>query len=332
MAPKLTGAQRAALLLMYLEKQAAEKLLVHLSPTELRKIGLAMAEVERFDQAIIESVVADFVRQLHTQSMVPTTGLDYALGPYPDLIDEKRRPRVKSALKRELSTAFVEYIASRPPRTVATLLLDEHPQAQAVALHLMGAENASSILVYFDESERFEATFRMARLTAVPGELTDDVEASLWEALEDRGHDRWKVEGVDQTASMLGRMKKAVTDDLFERMNKADEELTATLRKRMVVFEDLGSLNNKAVQILLKNVERSALLIALRGVSQDMLTLFTGNMSSRAAADLLDEMSIMSPLPKSDVNKAREEIVQMALSLQEEGVLRIATGGGDELV
>ncbi|MBN2801402.1 MAG: hypothetical protein JXX28_19830 [Deltaproteobacteria bacterium] len=332
MAAKLTGTQRAALLLMYLEKGAAEKLLLHLTPGELRKIGMAMAEVERFDQQIIETVVADFVRQLHTQSMVPTTGLDYALGPYPEMIDEQRRPRVQSALKRELSQAFVEYIRGRPPRTVSTLLQDEHPQAQAVALLLMGIDNASEVLLHFDEQERFEVAYRMARIEQVPGELADDVEASLWEALEDRGHERWKVVGVDQTASVLGRLKKSVTDDVLERMNKQDEALSDTLRKRMVVFEDLGSLDNKGAQALLKNVERSVLLVALRGTSPELLQLFTGNMSSRAAADLLDEMSIMSPLPKSEVNKAREEVVQMALSLQEEGVIRIATGGGEEML
>lgn len=330
--PKLPGPQRAAVLLMYLDRPAAQGLLSNLTAKELQEIGVSMGDIESIDPEIIESVVRDFIRDLHAISLVPTTGKEYALGVLPGLIDEQRRPRIYGALRRKLSDDFVEYIANRPPRTVATILMDEHPQTQAVALHLMGPDNAAKVLHFMDEQERFEVTYRMAQIEQVPGELADDVETSLWDSLEDRGHDRWKVEGIDQTASILGRLSRDVKDNLLERLSRQDEDLTDTLRKRMIVFEDLGSLDGKAVQLLLKNVERSSLLIALRGADQTMMDLFATNMSSRAATDLLEELELMSPLPKSEVMTAREEIVQMALSLQEEGVIRINSSMEEELL
>lgn len=329
---ELSGPQRAAVLLMYLSEGAVKQLLAHLSTDELREIGLAMAEVENIETETIEEVVAEFVRDLTTTSMVPTTGKEFALGVLPKLIDEPRRARVFGSLKRAISTDFAEYIAARPPRTVATMLADEHPQTQAVALLLMGPDNAAKILEALDEQQRFEVTWRMTRIEQVPGDLADDVEASIREALEDQGSDRWKIPGSDVAAAVLGRLGREIQDDVLDRIGKQDYDLSNTLRRRMVSFVDLVALDRRAMQTLLMNVERSSLMRALRGLDPQQRHAFTSNMSSRAAADLIEEMEIMGALPRSDVEAAREEIVQVALRLQDEGVIRVHRSGADEMM
>lgn len=328
----LTGIQRAAVLVMYLEHPVATRVLENLSNEELKDIGVAMAEVEHIEPALIEEVVAEFVRDLTAMSMVPTTGREYALGVFPALIDEGRRGRIHSNLKRQISNEFAEYIASRPARTVATILQDEHPQTQAVALLLMGPDTAGEIMTLLDEHERFDISMRMATIKHIPGDMADDVEASLREALEDRGSDRWNIEGLDQAAQTLGRLKADARDELLARVAKQDPELAENMRRRMVVFTDLGNLDARSVQALLKNIDRKAMILALRGASPDLRDLFLDNMSSRAAADLRDELEIMGPVPRSEVETAQEEIVQVALGMQEEGVIRITSSGDDEMV
>jgi len=329
----LTGAQRAAILVMYLDQEVVKRLLEHLSTDELREIGLAMASVETIDPVAIESVVADFVRDLTSISLLPSTGKEYALGILPSLIDEDRRERIYGTIKREVSTDFRDYISTRPPRTVATILQDEHPQTQAIALLLAGPDNAAKILEHMDDQDRYEIAIRMTHIEQVPGELADDVEVSLRGALEDRGSDRWKVSGLDRTAQVLGRLGRPLQEPLLSCIAKHDRDLSETIRRRMVVFDDLSTLDNRSIQALLKNIDRSSLLVALRGADPTLRDMFLSNMSSRAASDLREELEIMGPVPRSEVNTAQEEIVQVALGMQEEGIIRFSTGGAeDEMV
>lgn len=330
---ELTGAHRAAILVMYLDASIARFLLDRLSTDEIREIGMSMSEMERVEPTIIESVVADFVRDLHELAILPRTGRDFALGVLPDLVDEDRRDRVSGTLKRELSTDFEDYIGTKPAPAIAALLKDEHPQTQSVALMMMGTENAARVLFHMDEQEQYELALRMAKLSQIPGELADDVETSMRQALEDEGMDRWSIKGMDRTAQVLGRLGKNLTEPLLAKLAKFDKELSETLRRRMVIFPDLSVLDFRGVQALLREVDRGDLLLALKGADDAMKELFFSNLSKRAAQDLAEEIEIMGRTPKSQVDRAQENMVETALRLHDEGVLFLPIGAeADEMV
>lgn len=331
-AAALTGLQRAAILVMYVAEANAQKLLSSFSLEELEQIGLAMSEVERVDSSVIEEVVADFVRDLYSVYLVPRTGRDYALGVLPRLLDDQRRDQVMSRLRRHISLEFQEFIATRPPATLATLLLDEHPQTQAIALLLMGPDNAALVLSYFDEEEQVDLAMRMARIERIPAELADDVEAAVRQALEEQGAGLFAIEGTDTTARMLGRLHRDFQQPILQRIAGTDQALSDLLKRRMMLFEDLQELEGKAIQALLKVVDRATLLVALRGADAGLRTLFLDNMSSRAASDIEEELEIMAPVARSEVREAQERVVESALQLAEEGTLRLPFGGEDELV
>jgi flagellar motor switch protein FliG len=330
---ELTGAHRAAILVMYMDPEVARGLMDSLSTYEIREIGMSMADMERVEPHIIESVVAEFVRDLHEIAILPRTGKDFALGILPDLVDEERRDRVRGGLRRELSTEFEEYIATKPAAAICALLSDEHPQTQSVALMLMGSDNAARVIKIMDEQDQYDLALRMARLSQIPGELADDVENSLRNALEDEGVDRFRVHGLDRTAQVLGRLGKTVSEPLLARLAKTNKELSETLRRRMVVFGDLSVLDFRAIQALLREVDRGDLLLALKGATDEMRELFMSNLSKRAAGDLKEELEIMGPTPKSQVDRAQENLVETALRLHDEGVLFLPVGAeADEMV
>jgi flagellar motor switch protein FliG len=325
----LNGIERAAVLLMYLRRPVAKSLLEQLDTDEVREIGMAMANVEDVHPESIERIVGDFVKDLFRMSMLPRTGRSFALDVLPDLVGEERRGRVEGALRRSLSTEFEDYIATRSPRAIAAILSDEHPQTRAVALLLMGTANASRVMTLMDEEEQAEAALRMATLKSVPGELADDVEAALRGALEDDGIDRWSVQGVDTAAQILGRLGKERNEPILFKVAAQDRDLSDLLRRRMVVFDDLSGLDRKAVQAMLKEIEKQDLLMALKGATPEMQDLFLKNLSSRAADDLRDELEIMGPTPKSVVNQAQEAVVAVAMRLAEEGTIYLALGEDD---
>ncbi|MEN0065247.1 MAG: FliG C-terminal domain-containing protein [Myxococcota bacterium] len=328
----LTGPQRAAILVMYLTRDVAKDVLRHLSDTDLEQVGAAMAAVEQVSPKTIEIVVEKFIRDMYDACLVPSTGPEYALETLPQLVDEPRRPRLVSALRRRLSDRLAAAVAKHPPRTVSTVIKDEHPQTQAVALLLMGEDNAAGVLACFDEDERASVALRMARIERIPAALADEVEDGLLAALEDKGVGGLVMPGVDRTAKILGRLPGDEQQAVLDGIAKGEPELSDTLRRRMVVFDDLGRLDDRSMQTLLKSIEREKLVIALRGAGDDILNLVIRNMSSRAAKDLVEEIDVLGPKPKAVVEQSREEIVQTVLHLREEGAIVLSFGDEAEML
>jgi flagellar motor switch protein FliG len=325
----LTGAERAAVLVMYLDRPVAKRVLSFFSAPELHELGMAMAGVDQVDATVVEEVVAEFIRDLHSAAMVPKSGPDFVLNVLPELIEDERRPRIISPLRRAISTTFRDLVGASSARTLMAVLQDEHPQTQAVALLLMGSDHAAKVLPLLGEQERKDLTLRMARIEQVPGELADDVEAAIVGAIEQRGMDRWEVSGVDSAAKILGTLDVDDQEDVLDSIAETEPSLSETLRKRMVVFTDLIILDDRAIQAILKEIERDQLVIALRGAAPDITDLFLRNMSSRAAGDTREEIELVGRLPRATIDGARETIVETVLRLRDDGAITLPLGGMD---
>ncbi len=328
----LTGPQRAAILVMYLTRDVAKEVLRYMSDKELEQVGAAMAAVEQVEPRTIEGVVEKFIRDMYDACLVPSIGAEYALETLPQLVDDQRRPRLVSALRRRLSDRLAAVVSQHPARTVSAVLRDEHPQTQAVALLLMGEDNAAGVLACFEEEERSSVALRMARIERIPAALADEVEDGLLSALQETGVGGLVMPGVDRTAKILGRLPGEEQQAVLDGIARGEPELSDTLRRRMVVFDDLGRLDDRSMQTLLKSIEREKLVIALRGAKEDILNLVIRNMSSRAAKDLVEEIDVLGPKPKAVVEQSREEIVQTVLHLREEGAIVLSFGDEAEML
>jgi flagellar motor switch protein FliG len=326
---KYDGLERAAILVMYLERSLAKGLLDLMSDDEVRKVGLAMAAIDRVEAPDIERIVGDFVRELYEVSLMPRTGPEFVNKVLPELLEEERRETILPILRRRVNTEFADFITSRPAEAVAAIMADELPQTQAVALSLMGPDNAARVLKLMAEEDKGEVTVRMARLKRIPGELIDDVTMAITGALG-RDDDFLEVGGVDRTARMLGRLPKAENDRILEVVADEDNPLAERLRRRMVLFGDLMTLTNRGIQTLLKQVDRDDLILALKGGTTAEVDRFLENVSSRAAEDIREEIEIMGPVPKTRTRSAQERIVATALKLAEEGSLYLAIGADDD--
>jgi flagellar motor switch protein FliG len=331
-ATELSGIERAAVLLMYLDEETARVVLEHVPEDEVRDIGIAMATLDRVEPEVVELIVTQFVLDMTSAQMTPQRGEEFALNVLPRLVSPARRQRIERPLRRQLSKSFEQFVAQRPPAAIAAILLDEHPQTRAIALLMMGPETASSVLEQFEEPVRQDLVRRMAKTQSVPSDLADEVETAMRLALEDHGADSWRVDGVSRAAKMVGRFERDSQEDLFDAIEEDDPELSELLRKKIVVFDDLTVLEDRAVQNLLKNVERSVLVLALRGAPPALTDLFTRNLSSRARQDVIEEIELLGRVPRNQVEEAREQIVELVLDLVENGAIPPLVGGGEELV
>ena len=314
---------------MYLERGLAKALLDLMNDEEVRKVGMAMASIDRVDAPDIERIVGDFVRELYEVSLMPRTGPEFVNKVLPELLEDERRETILPILKRRVNTEFADFISNRPPEAVAAIMADEHPQTQAVAMALMGPDNAAKVMRLMPEEDKGEVTVRMARLKRIPGELIDDVTTAITAALG-RDDDFLDVGGVDRTARMLGRLAKTENDRILEVVADEDNPLAERLRRRMVLFSDLMTLTNRGIQTLLKQVDRDDLILALKGGNPTEVDRFLENVSSRAAEDIREEMEIMGPVPKSRIRGAQERIVATALKLAEEGAIYLSIGAEED--
>jgi len=317
---------------MYLERATARAVLSHFDDDDLQLVGEAMATIDHVPADVVGGVVARFVRELHEACLVPATGSEFVMGVFPDLVDEHRRPKLVSSLRRKLSTRLADEVKRHPARTVAAILRDEHPQTRAVAMLMMEEDQAAEVLKQFDDEEMNDLAMRMARIERLPSDLVDEVEEMLIQALETQESVGWEIAGVDKAAKILGRLDADDQMILLEEIAAEEPELSETLRKRMVVFDDLATMDDRSMQAVLKSIERDKLVIALRGAKPEILDLVLRNMSSRAAADLADEIDVLGPKPKQVVEAARDDILATVLQLKEEGVVTLAIGGGGDMM
>jgi len=326
---ELTGVQRAAILVMYLDKDVAKKILRKLETAELQAVGLAMASIDNVDHDVIEDVVQSFIRTLHDVSLMPSSGPQYIRNVLPDLLDETRRDEVLQNVYRRTDVEFEAFVAKLPSKSVAALLRDEHLQTQAAALALMGPSNAAGVMQHLDEELLPDVTRRMAKLRFIPGEIADDICGSIRSVLGG-SVDHLPVGGVESTARVLGNMKKEKNERVLGAIADEDDELAQALRRRMVVFDDLADLDDRGIQALLKQVDREELVRALKGAKARTRERFFKNLSSRAADDIKEALEIIGPIRRSVVDDAQTQIASLALELSEKGEIYLPVGGDKE--
>ncbi len=327
-ATELLGVQKAAILVMYLERDAARDLLRHLTDDEVKQVGVAIAGLREIPEEVIEGVVHEFLEQLRHVTVLPATGPDFVRNVLPSLVDEERRERVTHHARRQADD-FEAFIRTRPAPAIAAVLADEHPQVRAVALLRMGAENAARVLSCYDQDAQSDLTIRMSRAERVAGELAEDVEVALRRALEDI-EDPLPLGGVENAARILGRMSRERNSVVLDSVRSREEDLAEDLSRRMISFEDLEKLDARAIQQVLRVVERSDLVMALKGAAEGLREKFLTNLSTRAAADIREEIDILGSVRRSMLKEAQEKIVAAARKLAEEGVIVLEVGGEEE--
>ncbi len=324
----LSGVQKSAILVMYLERDAARSMLRHLSDEEVKQVGVAIAGMREIPEDVIEGVVSEFVEQLRHVTVLPATGPDFVRNVLPQLVDEGRRERVTHAARREADD-LEAFVRTRPAAAIAAILADEHPQVRAVALLRMGVDNAARVLSCFPDDVQSDLTIRMTRAERVAGEFADDVEFALRRALEDI-EDPLPLGGVENAARILGRMSRDKNTVLLDQIRVREEDLADDLARRMVSFEDLERLDPRAIQAVLRVVERNDLVLALKGAHETLRERFLQNLSTRAAADIREEIEILGVARRALVREAQERIVAAARKLAEEGVIFLDLGESED--
>lgn len=330
---ELSGAQKGFLLLISLDEAVATRILGYLSDEELKVLRKASEQVREVSAPTLLALHKEFAARANQGA--PTTlkgGSAYLKRLAGKAFGEGRAAQLWS--DREERRGVVAELERLEPATLLGVVEDESPQTVAVILSQFDATKAADVLTQMTKERRGQVLFRMAKLETVPESTIKDIEDEFAGELKalSAEQSRRKVGGVDAAAAVMKRLKAPALDGLLDAMQDVDSEVTDQIKRALFTFEDLLRISGRGIQSLLKEIATDQLLLALRTASDDMREKIFGNVSSRAAAMLREELEMMGPVRLSDVEAAQRTIVERALQLEAEGQIRIEREGAGDFV
>ena len=340
----LSGAEKAAVLLLSLGPEAACEVLRRLDDVDVRRVSQAIAKARTVSAEDVEKVADDFRVQFGGPASLAVNGPAFARAVVSKALADPNAPAAgaRGEILAELdhpptSTAggLAEVISDVPPEGVAKLLETEHPQVVALILASVGPERAMGILAHLPETMQTDMIERLARLdTAVPASVITEVSEMLREQVKGLVRESGTIPGGPKVAAEIMKYaQKTLEDRVFEELEARDAELTAAIRDQLFTFEDLLQLDNRGMQALLKDVAREELLLSLKTVSAELKRKILSNVSSRAAEILREDLETAGPARLADVEEAQSKVIATMRELQADGKIVIAgVGDGDALV
>ena len=328
------GIEKSAILLLSLGQDEAAEVLKNLGPREVQKIGQAMASLKQVPRERIEAVLDEFAEHAAKGAPVAVDNetikamLTKALG-------DDRAAGIISRIMSGNDTAGIEGLKWMDPVTAADLIRNEHPQIIATILVHLEFDHAGAILKQFSERLRNDVILRIATLDGVQPAALRELNEALTRVLAGAAANTKKTAmgGVRHAAEILNFVGQAAETAIIDNVREYDAELAQKILDEMFVFENLLDVDDRGIQLLLREIQSDSLIIALKGAPPELREKIFKNMSQRAAEMLREDLEAKGPVRLSEVENEQKEILKIARRLAEEGQIQLGGGGeGDAFV
>jgi len=327
------GIQDAAIFLMSIGEEEAAEVFKHLSPKEVQKLGETIAAMRTVSRDRVEQVMGKFTDEAASQSLLVSDTNNYVKSVLKRALGDDKASLLIDRIMQGSDVSGIESLKWMDPQSIAELLRNEHPQIMAAILVHLDSDLIAGVLKHLTERMRNEVMLRIATLEGIQPTALNDLNEVLYKVLA--GGDKVRktsLGGVQTAADILNMLGTAIEGNVIESIREQDADLAQKITDKMFTFEDLQKLDNKSVQMVLKEVSTDMLVIALKGASTELKELILGNMSSRAAEGLRDDLESRGPVRLSEVEGQQKEILKIVRRLSDEGTIVIGGGGDDGFV
>ena len=325
------GLQDAAILLMSLGEVEAAEVFKHLSPKEVQKLGEAIAKTKAVTRERVDSVVEKFTEVAASQSLLVADSGDYVRSVLRRALGDDKATLLIDRILQGGDVSGIESLKWMDSISVAELLRSEHPQIVAAILVHLDFDQAAEILKLLTERQRNEVMLRIATMEGIQPTALKDLNEVLFQVLS--GTDKVRkssLGGVKTAAEMINLLGANIEGTVVESIRGHDPDLAQRIMDKMFVFDDLIKLDNKAIQMVLKEVASDTLISALKGANPELKEKILGNMSSRAAETLREDLESRGPMRLSEVETQQKEILKTVRRLADEGQIVVGGGGADD--
>lgn len=328
---KLSGPQKAAILLFYLGEEVADKVLKRLKEEEVQRLVLEMAKVSRVSREVVAQVLREFLesysereflvkdREHLEKILVKAFGAEKAKNLIEELLGEEEERPFSSLNKID-------------PFTLSNYLKNEHPQTIALILFHLDKNKAAQVLAEFPKELQVEVIKRISTLDRVSPEMIKELEEALKEGIKVKAFTSIKKDqGIKMAAEILNQLG-TMANVILEKLRESDPDISDEIERAMFVFEDLLYVEDRGLQRLLREVSKEDLALALKMCSEELKEKIFRNMSERAREMLLEDMEAMGPVRVKDVEEAQRRITALARAMMEKGELILVGKGGEEVL
>ncbi|MFN4361366.1 MAG: flagellar motor switch protein FliG [Hylemonella sp.] len=327
------GLQDAAVLLMSLGEEEAAEVFKHLSPKEVQKLGEAIAKTKSITRERVDDVVTKFTNIAAAQSLLVSDSGDYVRSVLKRALGDDKAALLIDRILQGGDVSGIESLKWMDPLSVAELLRNEHPQIVAAILVHLDFDQSADILKNLTERQRNEVMLRIATMEGIQPTALKDLNEVLFKVLA--GGDKIRkasLGGIKTAAEMINLMGTVIEGTVLESIRSHDPDLAQKIMDKMFVFDDVMKLDDKAIQMILKEVASESLIVALKGAGPELKEKFLSNMSTRAAESLREDLESRGPMRLSEVEAQQKEILKIVRRLADEGQIVIGGGADDAMV
>ena len=325
----LSGYEKSAILLSLVGEEAAAEVLKNLDMQEVGKITTQMSRLKSIRKEMMDLVLKEVTGIISQDDVQFVSGNEYIKKVLNKGFGADSASKV---LDRALRDAPLDSLRWVDPWTLANFLMNEHPQTTAFILCLLEPVRAAEILAFFNETLRADVAMRIATTERIPETAIEEIRGALDGQLEIGTSSGIKFGGMKTIAEILNQSDRSTEEAVFKVIEEQDKPLAESIRELMFVFDDLVELDDRSMQMVLKEVSTDELALALKTAAEGLKVKIFKNMSQRAVEILKDEIATKGPVKVTDVEKSQQKVVGIARKLEAEGKIVIGGRGGEELV
>ncbi|MEH6946354.1 flagellar motor switch protein FliG [Bacillus sp. JJ634] len=330
---ELTGKQKAAILLISLGPDVSASVYKHLSEEEIERLTLEISGVRKVDSKEKEEVLEEFHNIALAQDYISQGGIGYAKQVLEKALGEDQAAAIINRLTSSLQVRPFDFARKAEPGQILNFIQNEHPQTIALILSYLEATQAGQILSELPQEMQADVAKRIALMDSTSPEIINEVEQILERKLSATvTQDYTQTGGVEAVVDVLNGVDRATERTILDALEIQDPELAEEIKKRMFVFEDIVTLDGRAIQRVIHESDNEDLKLALKVASEEVKEIVFRNMSKRMVEAFQEEMEYMGPVRLRDVEEAQSRIVAVIRRLEEAGEVVIARGGGDDII
>lgn len=330
---ELTGIQKAALLLISLGPDVSASIYKHLSEEEIEKLTLEISSVRKVDQQAKDEILEEFHNIALAQDYISQGGIAYAKTVLEKALGNDKANMIINRLTSSLQVRPFDFARKADPAQILNFIQNEHPQTIALVLSYLDPAQAGQILSALPQEVQADIAKRIALMDSTSPEIINEVEQILERKLSTTvTHDYTQTGGIEAVVDVLNGVDRSTEKTILEALEIQDPELAEEIKKRMFVFEDIVTLDNRAIQRVIREVDSGDLILALKVSSEEVREIIFKNMSKRMSESFKEEMEVTGPVRLRDVEEAQTRIVAVVRRLEEAGEIVVARGGGDDII
>ncbi|MCK8826317.1 flagellar motor switch protein FliG [Natroniella acetigena] len=334
MVPELTGSEKAAILLVSLGPDTSAKVFEHLKDDEIEDLTLEIANLDKVPTEIKEDVLDEFHQMCVAYDYISHGGMDYAQEVLEKALGESKANSIIDRLTASLQVRPFDELRKTDPSQILNFIQNEHPQTIALILAYLDSEQSASIISALPPAKQAEVAKRIAKMERISPDVIKEVERVLEQKLSSLMTNEYSTAGgIDSIVDILNLADRSTEKTILDDLDKENPELAEDIRQKMFVFEDIILLTDRAIQLILRQIDTdNDLPLALKTASEEVADKIYNNLSKRASQMLREDIEHLGPVRISDVEEAQQNIVNEIRRLEEEGEIVINRGGKDEVI